>query len=166
MPLTEIKVVDDQGQPVPAGEAGEICIKSPAVSQGYWQKPEETAATFVDGWCHTGDLGKIDEDGYLAIVGRKKDMIRSGGENIYPVEIEDVLIRHPAVKDVAVIGIPDPKYIETVCAVIVLKQEMKATEDDITRFATQHLASYKKPRKVVFVDKIPQTPSGKFKNTF
>jgi fatty-acyl-CoA synthase len=112
MPLTEIKVVDDRGQPVPAGEAGDICIKSPAVSQGYWQKPEATAATFVDGWCHTGDLGKIDEDGYLAIVGRKKDMIRSGGENIYPVEIEDVLIRHPAVKDVAVIGIPDLKYIE------------------------------------------------------
>ncbi|MDN4593306.1 class I adenylate-forming enzyme family protein [Polycladomyces subterraneus] len=161
MPLTEIKIVDDRGQSVPIGETGEICIKSPAVSQGYWQKPAATAATFVDGWCHTGDLGRIDKDGYLSIVGRKKDMIRSGGENIYPVEIEDVLIRHPAVKDVAVIGIPDPKYIETVCAVIVLKQEMKATEDDIIRFATQHLASYKKPRKVVFVKEIPRTPSGK-----
>jgi fatty-acyl-CoA synthase len=161
MPLTEIKVVDDQGRSVAVGEAGEICIKSPVVSKGYWQKPEANAVTFVDGWCHTGDLGIIDSDGYLLIAGRKKDMIRSGGENIYPVEIEDVLIRHPAVKDVAVIGIPDPKYIETVCAVIVPKQGMVVTEEEIVEYTTQRLASYKKPRKVVFVNELPRTPSGK-----
>ncbi|BCJ86111.1 class I adenylate-forming enzyme family protein [Effusibacillus dendaii] len=161
MPLTEIKVVDEQNRPVPTGEAGEICIKNPVVSLGYWQKPGATAATFVDGWCHTGDLGKIDEDGYLMIAGRKKDMIRSGGENIYPIEIEDVLIRHPAVKDVAVIAIPDPKYVETVCAVIVPKQRSDIKEELIVQFCTDHLAGYKKPRRVVFVDEIPRTPSGK-----
>ncbi|WP_047151309.1 class I adenylate-forming enzyme family protein [Aneurinibacillus tyrosinisolvens] len=161
MPLVEIKVVGEEGQMVGVGEIGEICIKSPSVSKEYWRKPEATAATFVDGWCHTGDLGKFDSDGYLSIAGRKKDMIRSGGENIYPVEIEDVLIRHPSVADVAVIGIPDPKYIESVCAVIVPKKGAQITEAEIIHFAAEQLASYKKPRKVVFINEIPRTPSGK-----
>ncbi|MDF2683173.1 MAG: long-chain-fatty-acid--CoA ligase [Brevibacillus sp.] len=161
MPFAEIKVVDEQGERVGVGEAGEICIKSPAVARGYWQKPDATAVTFVDGWCHTGDLGTIDSDGFLAIAGRKKDMIRSGGENIYPVEIEDTLIRHPSVVDVAVIGIPDPQYVETVCAVVVPRPGAQVTVEEIIQYATEHLASYKKPRKVVFVSEIPRTPSGK-----
>lgn len=161
MPLTEIEVVDEDGKPVATGKVGEICIRSPAVSPEYWEKPEETASTFVEGWCRTGDLGSVDEDGYLAIAGRKKDMIRSGGENVYPAEIEGVLIRHPAVEDVAVIGVPDPKYIEMVCAVIVPKRDEAPTEEEIVEYTTDHLASYKKPRKVVFVDELPRTASGK-----
>lgn len=161
MPLTEIEVTDEEGNPVTSGEVGEICIRSPAVSPAYWEKPEETAATFVGGWCHTGDLGSVDEDGYLAIAGRKKDMIRSGGENIYPAEIEGVLIRHPDVEDVAVIGVPDPKYIETVCAVIVPRRDAALTEEKIVEYTTDRLAGYKKPRKVVFVDELPRTASGK-----
>lgn len=161
MPLTEIKIIDDEGNELPPGTVGEIAIKSPAISIGYWRKPEATAQTFVDGWCHTGDLGILDKDGYLTIAGRKKDMIRSGGENIYPVEIEDVLYRHEAIKDVAVIGIPDPKYIETVCAIIVRKEGMEVTEDEIIKFCKRYLASYKKPRKIIFVDSLPRTASGK-----
>lgn len=161
MPLTEIKVVDDQEEVVAVGEVGEICIKSPAVSVGYWCKPEQTAATFTNGWCRTGDLGMVDPEGYLSVAGRKKDMIRSGGENVYPAEIEDVLLRHPAVDDVAVIGIPDPMYIETVCAVIVPNAQSHPTEGEIIDYSTAHLASYKKPQKVVFAEELPRTPSGK-----
>lgn len=161
MPLTEIKIIDDNGAVLPIGEIGEIAIKSPGVSEGYWRNPEATKETFVDGWCKTGDLGKFDEDGYLTIAGRKKDMIRSGGENIYAAEIEDVLYRHEAVKEVSIIGIPDPKYIEAVCAVIVKKEGAYLTEEDVINYCKQYLASYKKPKKVVFVDKIPRTPSGK-----
>ncbi|MFO7247412.1 MAG: long-chain fatty acid--CoA ligase [Bacillota bacterium] len=161
MPLTEIAIVNDDGRRAEVGEVGEICVRSPAVSQGYWRKPEDTAATFLDGWCRTGDLGQIDKDGYLIVAGRKKDMIRSGGENIYPAEIEDVLIRHPAIKDVAVIGVQDPKYLEAVCAVVVKAEGAQLTETDVIAYCKEHLASYKKPKKVVFVDRIPRTPSGK-----
>lgn len=163
LPLTEIKVVDENGEEAPFGEVGEIWTKSPGVSEGYWDNPEATKSTFVNGWCKTGDLGKWDEEGYLYIVGRKKDMIRSGGENIYAAEIEDVLYRHKAVKKASVIGIPDPKYLEAVCAVIVLKENEKATEEEIIRYCRQYLAGYKCPKKVVFTDEIPMTPSGKVK---
>lgn len=161
MPFTEIKIVDNEDNRLGSGQIGEICIKGPAVSMGYWKKPEETAATFINGWCHTGDLGYLDEAGYLTISGRKKDMIRSGGENIYPVELEDVLIRHESIQDVAVIGIPDPKYIESVCAIIVSKPGTVIEENDIHNFIKGKLASYKKPRKIVFVEELPRTPSGK-----
>jgi fatty-acyl-CoA synthase len=161
MPLTEIKIVNDMGQPVSEGKVGEICIKSPAVSVGYWQKPEANAETFIDGWCHTGDLGQIDQDGFLIISGRKKDMIRSGGENIYAAEIENVVMNHPEVKDVAVIGVPDSKYIEAVCAVVIAKERSAVLEESIINYCKNRLASYKKPRKVVFVGQIPRTPSGK-----
>ncbi|WP_213424235.1 class I adenylate-forming enzyme family protein [Bhargavaea massiliensis] len=161
MPFTEVKVADDQGRALPAGEIGEICTKGPAVVSEYWNKPEATAKTFVDGWCHTGDLGVIDAEGFLTISGRKKDMIRSGGENIYPVEVEDVLIRHEAVRDVAVIGIPDPKFIETVCAVIVKKPGRSITEKELLDFIEGKLARYKKPRSFVFLDELPRTASGK-----
>ncbi|MBM7583995.1 fatty-acyl-CoA synthase [Bacillus pakistanensis] len=161
MPLTEIKIIDESGNPLPIGEIGEIAIKSPSVSVGYWRKPEATMETFVDGWCKTGDLGKLDVDGYLTIAGRKKDMIRSGGENIYAAEIEDVLYRCEEVKEVSIIGIPDPKFIEAVCAVIVKKEGALLTENDVIEYCNNHLASYKKPKKVIFVDDLPRTPSGK-----
>lgn len=161
MPFTEVKVVGDHGEALPAGEIGEICTKGPAVVSEYWNKPEATAKTFIDGWCHTGDLGVLDAEGFLAISGRKKDMIRSGGENIYPVEVEDVLIRHEAVQDVAVVGIPDPKYIETVCAVIVTKPGRSVTDQELLEFTYGKLARYKKPRSFVFLDELPRTASGK-----
>lgn len=163
LPLTEIRLMNDDEQPVPTGEVGEVWIKSPGVSEGYWQKPEETAKSFTSGWCKTGDLGMYDEDGFLSIVGRKKDMIRSGGENIYAAEIEDVLYRHEAVLTASVIAIPDPKYLEAVCAVIVLKEDKQATEEELISFCQQYLAKYKAPKKVVFIDEIPRTPSGKVK---
>lgn len=161
MPFTYVKIVDGENYTLDFEEVGEICVKGPAVSKAYWKKPEETAATFINGWCHTGDLGYIDQAGYLTISGRKKDMIRSGGENIYPVEVENILIRHHAIQDVAVIGIPDPKYIESVCAVIVPKFDMSLTKEDIIDFIQDKLASYKKPKKIVFVDELPRTASGK-----
>lgn len=161
MPFTEIKVVDEQNNRLHSNQIGEICVKGPAVSMRYWNKPEATAETFIDGWCHTGDLGSLDQEGYLTISGRKKDMIRSGGENIYPVELEDVLISHDAIQDVAVVGIPNPKFIETVCAVIVPRPEMTLGETDIYDHIKGKLASYKRPRKIVFVEKLPRTASGK-----
>ena len=161
MPFTEIKIVDDTGNRLNAGQIGEICVKGPAVSMRYWNKPEATAETFINGWCHTGDLGSLDQEGYLTISGRKKDMIRSGGENIYPVELEDVLISHDAVQDVAVVGIPNPKFIETVCAVIVPRPQLTLEKEDIYNHIEGKLASYKRPRKIVFVEKLPRTASGK-----
>ncbi|GGA46797.1 acyl-CoA synthetase [Psychrobacillus lasiicapitis] len=161
MPLTEISILDDDGLPLPVGEIGEIAIKSPAVSVGYWRKPEATMETFVNGWCKTGDLGVFDQDGYLKIAGRKKDMIRSGGENIYSAEIEDVLYRHEEIKEVSIIGIPDARFIEAVCAVVVKKEGSNLTEEDVINHCVNNLASYKKPRKVIFVDELPRTPSGK-----
>ncbi|WP_374724134.1 class I adenylate-forming enzyme family protein [Calidifontibacillus erzurumensis] len=161
MPLTEIKIIDENGEQLPPGEVGEIAIKSPGVSEGYWKNTAATLETFVNGWCKTGDLGKFDEEGYLTIAGRKKDMIRSGGENIYAAEIEDVLYRHDSIKDVAIIGIPDPMYIEAVCAVIVKKEGAQLTEEEVIDYCKKYLASYKKPKKVVFVNELPRTPSGK-----
>ncbi|MFC0272985.1 AMP-binding protein [Metabacillus herbersteinensis] len=163
MPLTEIKIINDSGTPVSVGEIGEISIKSPAVSVGYWRKPEATKETFINGWCKTGDLGRFDEDGFLTIAGRKKDMIRSGGENIYSAEIEDVLFRYHKVKDVSIIGIPHSKYIEAVCAIVVKKIGENLTEEEIIEYCKKHLASYKKPKKVIFVNDLPRTPSGKVK---
>ncbi|WP_010531788.1 long-chain-fatty-acid--CoA ligase [Lentibacillus jeotgali] len=161
MPLTEVKIIDEDSNLLPAGDVGEIAIKSPGVSAGYWRRLDATKETFIDGWCKTGDLGMFDEDGYLSIAGRKKDMIRSGGENIYAAEIEDVLYRHNAVKEASIIGIPDPKFIEAVCAVIVTKETANVTEEDIINHCKDYLAGYKKPKKVIFVDELPRTPSGK-----
>lgn len=161
MPMTEIKIINEAGVEASVNEVGEILTRSPAVSKGYWGNPRETKATFKNGWCKTGDLGQIDEDGYLIISGRKKDMIRSGGENIYAAELEDVFFRHENIQDVAIIGIPDPVFIETVCAVIVAKKDSNLTEEDIVNFSNKYLASFKTPRKVVFVNELPRTASGK-----
>ena len=160
---TEVKVLDSSGEKVPRDKAtpGEIFIKSEANMLGYWQKPELTAETIVDGWMATGDIATWDQEGYIYIVDRAKDMIISGGENIYSPQVENAIHQHPAVLEAAVIGIPDDVWGEAVKAVVVLKPGQTATEQDIITTASQHLASYQKPRSVDFVDELPKAPTGK-----
>jgi acyl-CoA synthetase (AMP-forming)/AMP-acid ligase II len=129
--------------------------------RGYWRNPEATAETLKNGWLHTGDVGHMDKSGYLFIMDRSKDMIISGGENIYPREIEEVLIRHPAVREVAVIGVPDARWGETVKAVVSLVEGESATEDELIAFCKDHIASYKKPKSLDFVDELPKNNYGK-----
>lgn len=157
----ELRIVDEQGQDVPVGEAGEIIARSDRMMKGYWRLPEETAKTIRDGWLHTGDVGRMDKDGYAYLVDRKKDMIISGGENIYSREVEEVLYMHPGVLEAAVVGVPDEKWGESVKAVVVLKEGTAASEEEIIDFCREHLASYKKPRSVEFWDSLPKTGSGK-----
>ena len=128
---------------------------------GYWRKPDETKETIRDGWLYTGDLGYYDEKGFIYIADRKKDMIITGGENVYPKEVENVLYRHPAVHEVAVIGIPDPYWVEKVCALVVLKKDAQATEEDIINFCRKCIAHYKAPKAVEFVESLPKNPQGK-----
>jgi long-chain acyl-CoA synthetase len=147
---------------LPTGELGEIVCRGHNVFKGYLNKPEATAAAIVDGWFRTGDLGTKDEEGYVRIVDRKKDMVLRGGYNVYPRDVEEVLLRHPAVGQVAVIGLPDPQYGEEVCAVVVLDPAGgELTEDDLRAWAKERLASYKYPRRVLFTDAFPLGPSGK-----
>jgi long-chain acyl-CoA synthetase len=159
----EIRIVDEQGHDVPVGEAGEIIARSDRVMKGYWKMPEDTAETIKDGWLHTGDVGRMDEDGYIYLVDRKKDMIISGGENIYSREVEEVLYMHPAVLEAAVVGVPDEMWGESVKALVVLKEGSAASEQEIIDFCKEHLASYKKPSSVEFRDSLPKTASGKIK---
>ncbi len=147
---------------LPTGEMGEIVVRGHNVFKGYLNKPEATAAAIVDGWFRTGDLGTKDEEGYVRIVDRKKDMVLRGGYNVYPRDVEEVLLRHPAVGQVAVIGLPDPQYGEEVCAVIVKDPNGgEASEDEIKAWSKERLASYKYPRRVIFTDAFPLGPSGK-----
>ena len=159
--FTDTKVVDDNGNDVPDGERGEIVVRGPNVMKGYWNRPDATAEAIRDGWFHTGDIGKRDEDGYFWILDRKKDMIISGGENVYPAEVEDVLFQHPAVQDVAVIGVQHPRWGETVRAVVVVRNGETVTAQDIVDFTDGRLARYKQPRSVVFTDMLPRNPTGK-----
>lgn len=161
IPWTEVRIVGPDGKDAPAGQSGEIWVRSPGVAREYWGKPEVSAATFVDGWCITGDLGRVNEAGFLIITGRAKDMIKSGGENIYPAEIEQVLTRHPAIEDAAAIGVPDPRYQEAVCAIVVPKRGESIDEQEVIEHCLKHLASYKKPRHVVIASELPRTASGK-----
>jgi acyl-CoA synthetase (AMP-forming)/AMP-acid ligase II len=158
---THIRIVDDKGNDVKPGEVGEIIVQGEQIMTGYWRKPDETKETIIDGWLHTGDLGRYDERGYIYIVDRKRDMIISGGENIYPREVEEILYQHPSVKEVAVIGIPDPYWVERVHAVIVLREGETVTSEEIIEFCKQRIARYKAPKSVEFVDSLPKTPSGK-----
>lgn len=160
-PHLEVKIIDPEGVPTPIGETGELCTRGYAVMRGYWDDPQKTAEAIVDGWMHTGDLATLDENGYCAIVGRAKDMLIRGGENIYPREIEEFLFRHPKVQAVQVFGVPDAKYGEAVCAWIVLKSDQHATEDEIRQFCQDQIAHYKIPRYIRFVDDMPMTISGK-----
>jgi acyl-CoA synthetase (AMP-forming)/AMP-acid ligase II len=157
----EVKIFDSQDKELPSGEMGEIVVRGEVVMKGYWRNPEATAETLGGGWLHTGDLGIMDERGYVYILDRAKDMIISGGENIYSREIEDIILKHPAVYEVAVIGIPDEKWGEAVKAIVSLKEGQKATGEEIIDFCKQHLASYKKPKSVDFIDAIPKNPYGK-----
>ena len=131
------------------------------VFKGYLNKPEATAAAIVDGWFRTGDLGTKDADGYVTIVDRKKDMVIRGGYNVYPREVEEALLRHPAVAQVAVIGLPDPQYGEEVCAVVIKEAGQEVTEEELSAWSKTKLAAYKYPRRVFFVDALPLGPSGK-----
>ena len=161
-PHVQVKIIDTDGRVIPRGAVGELLTRGYSVMRGYWEDAERTReAIDAGGWMHTGDLAVIDEEGYCNIVGRVKDMIIRGGENVYPREIEEFLYRHPAVFDVAVVGVPDAKYGETVCACIRLRDGMGATEEEIREFCRGQIAHYKVPRHVRFVDGFPLTISGK-----
>ena len=157
----ELKIVDETGKQLPAGEVGEIIIRSKQVMKGYWNMPEETAKTIRNGWFYTGDAGYTDKAGYVYIHDRVKDMIVSGGENVYPAEVENALMKHPAVADVAVIGIPDDRWGEVPLAIVVRKPDVAVTEDDIIAFGRTQLAGFKTPKKVAWADALPRNPSGK-----
>jgi fatty-acyl-CoA synthase len=157
----ETCIVDDDDRPVGPGTIGEIVHRSPQAMIGYWDDPEKTAETFRNGWFHSGDLGVMDTDGYLTVVDRKKDMIKSGGENVASKEVEECLFQHPAVAEVAVFGVPDPHWIEAVAACVVLRDGSVASADEIVAFARARLAGYKTPKQVVIVDSLPKNPSGK-----
>jgi long-chain acyl-CoA synthetase len=157
----EMKVVDEQGNELPPGEWGEIVIKGPNVMPGYWKKPDATAEAIRDGWLHSGDIGLTDEDGFFYIVDRVKDMINAAGFNVYPAEVEQVIYKHPAVKEVAVYGLTDPIKGETVKAAIVLKEGASATPEEVIGFCRDRMAVYKAPRQVDFVDQLPKSATGK-----
>ncbi|MHB1419209.1 MAG: long-chain-fatty-acid--CoA ligase [Bacillota bacterium] len=156
-----LRIVDELDEDVPTGEVGEILCQSDQTMKGYWRNPTATKETLRGGWLHTGDMGKFDEDGYLYIVDRKHDMIIRGGENIYPAEIEQILYTHPKVLEVAVIGVPHETMGEEVQAVIVLKEGMEVSQEEIIEFCRGRMAGYKRPRLVDFVDTLPRNPSGK-----
>jgi len=161
-PHVEVKIIDADGRTLPRGVAGELCTRGYSVMRGYWDEPERTAeAVDRDGWMHTGDLAVIDADGFCNIVGRVKDMIIRGGENVYPREIEEFLFRHPKVLDVAVVGVPDARFGEAVCAVLRLREGMECTEAEIQAYCHGQIAHYKVPRYVRFVDEFPMTVTGK-----
>jgi acyl-CoA synthetase (AMP-forming)/AMP-acid ligase II len=158
---TDVRVVDEDDKPVPHGTVGEIIARGPQLMRGYWNLPDESAEALRDGWFHTGDAGTIDDEGYIYIQDRVKDMIVSGGENIYPRVIEEVLFQHPAIADAAVIGVPDEQWGETVKAIVVLRQGATATDDEIMDFCRGKLGGFERPRSVDFVDALPRNPSGK-----
>lgn len=158
--FVETRIVDDDMSDVPSGTVGEIVHRSPQLLMRYYRDSEKTAAAFAGGWFHSGDLGVMDAQGYITIVDRKKDMINSGGENVASREVEEAIYRHEAVDEVAVIGLPDPKWVEKVCAVIVLKSGAAATQEEIIR-ACSDLAPFKRPKQVAFMDGLPKNPSGK-----
>jgi fatty-acyl-CoA synthase len=162
---TEVRVVDDSGRDLPAGEKGEVLLRAPNMMKGYLNRPEETAAAIIDGWLHTGDIGKMDADGFLYILDRKKDMIISGGENIYPAEIEDALLNNPKVADVGVIGYAHEKWGEAVKAIVVVKEGQTLTEEELIEWCQGKIGKFKIPKSVVVTDAIPRTPTGKILKT-
>jgi acyl-CoA synthetase (AMP-forming)/AMP-acid ligase II len=161
MPFAAVRVVDEDMKELPPGEVGEIIVRGEQLLSGYWDKPEATAEAFKGGWFHTGDLARRDEEGFFYIVDRMKDMIITGGENVYSREVEEILYAHPAVSEAAVIGLPDEKWGERVAAVITLRAGAAATDAEIVRFCREKLAGFKTPREVLFVDEIPKNVSGK-----
>jgi acyl-CoA synthetase (AMP-forming)/AMP-acid ligase II len=156
----DVRIVNEKGEDVAPDEVGEILLRGNAVMKGYYKNPEKTAETIKDEWLYTGDLAKTDRDGWIYIVDRKKDMIISGGENIYPVEIEEILHKHPKIQDVAVIGIPDHRLTEVPAAVIQVKATEVLSPEEVTKFCEENLPRYKHPRRIIF-DEVPRNPSGK-----
>jgi long-chain acyl-CoA synthetase len=161
IPGVEVAIVDEDDRALPAGEVGEVCVRGPNVMLGYHRMPEETARTVRDGWLHTGDMGRLDADGFLYIVERKKDLIIRGGFNVYPREVEDVLYAHPAVAETAVVGVADPLMGEDVLAFVVCKPGVTATADAVIAFCQERLAKFKCPKDVRFVEALPKSPIGK-----
>ncbi len=157
----QMKVIDEDGKEVDQGEVGEIAIQGHNVMKGYWGQAEATEEAIVDGWFHTGDMAKVDEDGYFFIVDRKKEMIIRGGYNVYPREIEEVLYEHPSVREVAVVGVPDEKMGEEVGAAVVLKDGENTDEEELKTYVKKEVANYKYPRRIWFVDELPKGPTGK-----
>ena len=161
LPLVDAKIVDEEGKELPPNGVGEIILRGPTVTKGYWGKPEATKATIIDGWLHTGDIGKLDDEGYLHILDRKKDMINRGGEKIFSLEVENVISKHPNVLEVAVVAVPDKFLGEAVKAAIVLRPGQTADEEEFKNFCSEHLADYKIPKYIEFLDALPRNPAGK-----
>lgn len=157
----EVKILDEGDRELPRGGMGEICVRGQSVFKEYWERPEETAETLKNGWLHTGDLGSMDKHGYVYILDRKKDMIISGGTNVYPREVEEVMLLHPAVQEVSVFGVPDESWGEATKAVVVLEHGATAAAAELIEFCAQRMASYKKPKDVHFVDELPKSAYGK-----
>jgi acyl-CoA synthetase (AMP-forming)/AMP-acid ligase II len=160
--LGDVRLVDDHENPVAAGEAGEITMRGPRIFKGYWNLPEDNAYTFREGWHHTGDLGRFDEDGFLFYAGRKaeKELIKPGGENVYPAEVEKVILQHPAVSKTAVIGVPDPKWKEGIKAVCLLEEGETLSDKELIDFVGERIARFKKPQYVEFVAEMPENEDG------
>ena len=161
LPFLRAGIMDEMGRMLGPDQVGELVCQGPNVMQGYHRNPHGTAEAIRDGWLHTGDLARMDQEGFFYIVDRKKDMIVSGGENIYPRELEEVLYTHPEIADAAVVGLPDPLWGESVCAFVARRPGSKLSERDVVEFCKANLASYKKPKRVEFLDQIPRNPSGK-----
>ena len=157
----QVRIVSENGEDTDTGELGEIIVRSKHIMKEYWKKPEDTATTIVDGWLYTGDIGYYDENGYVYIVDRKKDKIITGGENVFPREVEEIIYRHPDVHEAAVIGVPDPYWIEKVHAVISLKKGATCTAEDLKAFCKKNLAGYKTPKSIEIVDALPKNATGK-----
>jgi long-chain acyl-CoA synthetase len=157
----EVTIRDDSDQEVPGGEDGEICVRSPGVMSGYWHAPESAATVLANGWLHTGDVGHLDADGYLYVVDRKKDLILRGGFNVYPRDVEDVLVAHPAVALAGVVGRPDVRLGEEVVAFVSLRPDAEVTAEELIEHSRRHLGSYKYPRQVTIVPAVPLTSVGK-----
>jgi long-chain acyl-CoA synthetase len=157
----QMRIVDDGDRPLACGETGEVIVRGPNVSPGYYRRDAENAQAFRGGWFHTGDVGRLDENGFLFLVDRKKDVIITGGENVYSTEVEAALFRHSGVAEAAVIGVPDDKYGEALFAVIAPRAGVTLTAEDVVRHCREHIAGFKIPRHVVFVDALPRTALGK-----
>ena len=161
LPHLEVKIVDAEGAVVPVGEPGELCTRGYSVMRGYWNDEEKTGGSIIDGWMHSGDLATLDEEGFCCIVGRVKDMIIRGGENVYPREIEDYLFRHPDIREAQVFGIPDRRFGEQVCAWVVPREGAGLTPEDVVAFCAGRIAHFKVPKHVRIVDELPMTVTGK-----
>ena len=153
----DVAILDEENREVQRGQMGEICVRGPSVFAGYWEKPEETVQTLRNGWLHTGDLGRMDERGYVYVMDRTKDMIISGGSNVYPREVEEVLLEHPDVSEAAVIGVPDPEWGESVKAVLVLASDSEVSAEEIIAYCRERMAPYKRPKSVSFVNELPKS---------